>query len=215
VIKKVLNVCQELVYVHDDLGESYRRVVGALAWPVLGKPGFLVVLAEYWVFDQGLKARPLRILVSMEKATIQDLHQGCLELRKLCQAENWLADMTKKHEVRHFFQKNRELEMQRPLSLSAAPYTREGPRLGIYLQMITDMVQVGRKILIFGDQSGLSSYLMARSKEEMEKPASDYPPLAALGYAASEMLLREPWDPRRMAQPPVTTWNPMQWVEGR
>ena len=211
-IKKVLNVRQEVVYQNPETGESYRRVAGAMAWPALPEPGYLVVLAESWVRDDGLKARPLMILAEQSGATLAELHRGCLELRKRCQVGNWLADMSRRQETALFLKQNREQQLQNDVYLQAAPYTREGAVLGIYAQLILDLVQPGRKVLTFGD-SQLNGYLMARTPEEMREPAVKFPRLAALGYAVAEMVMTEPVDSRRLQQPPVTCWDRHQFAD--
>lgn len=212
-IKTVLNIQKELVYQNRETGESYRRVVGGLAWSALPEPGYLVVLAESWVKDDGLKARPLKILAERSAPTLAELHRSCLELRRLCQVGSWLTDLRRKQEVALFLRQNRELQLQTDVCLHPAPYTREGADLGIYAQLIMELVQPGRKVLTFGAESQLNGYLMARNPEEMREPAAKFPQLAALGYAVAELVIHEPVDRRLLQEKPVTTWDRHQFAD--
>jgi hypothetical protein len=214
-IKKVLNIRQQVVYQNQEFKESYRRVVGGLAWPALPEPGYLVVMGENWVRDDGLNARGLRILAEREAMTIAELHRGCLELRKLCQVESWLTDMAKRQEVNLFLRQNLDLHLRKDVYLAAAAYAQKSPSLGIYAQLILELVQPGRKVLTFGPNSQLNGYLLARTAEEMREPAGKFPRLAALGYGVAEMVIREPWDPMVKRPPAVKTWDRYQWAEGR
>lgn len=191
-IKKLSNLSKEVVYQNPELGESYRRVVGGLAWPALPEPGYLVVVAEDWSRDDGLKARKLRILAEREAATVAEMYRSCLELRKLFHVGTWRADMENKQEVNLFLRQYLELHFNQDVYLSAAAYSRGDALLGTYAQLILELVQPGRKILRFGEASQLNSYLVTRNPEDMKKPARQFPPLAALGYAAAEIMLREP-----------------------
>lgn len=214
-IKKVLNIRQQVVYQNPEFGESYRRVAGGLAWPALPEPGYLVVVAEQWARDDGLGARGLRILAEREASTVAELHRGCLEMRKLCQVESWLTDMGRRHEVNLFLRQNQNLQVRKDVYLEAAPYAREGAKLGLYAQLILELVQPGRKILVFGTDSQLTGYLLGRTAEDMREPAARYPRLAALGYAVAEMVTREPWD--AAAPPPkvIRIWDRHHYGQGR
>lgn len=211
-IKKVLNIRQEVVYQNPELGESYRRVVGGLAWPALPEPGYLVVVAENWAKDDGLEARKLRVLVERGFNTIVEMHRTCQELRKSCKVGMWLTDMQRNQEVRLFLRQNRDLNLIEDVYLAEAPYAREAVSLGTYAQLIMELVQPGRKILQFGAESQLSGHLITRTPEEMNKSAHRFPSLAALGYAVAEIVIRQPVDPRVLIPKPITTWNRHQWA---
>jgi hypothetical protein len=213
-IKKLTNIRDETVYRDEAAGVSYRRLAGGLAWPKLPEPGYLVVVGEVWGRDDDLQARPLRILAERGENTIAGLHRACLELRKLCQVGSWLADLRQKQETGMFLRLNREL--QQAVYLEAAPYTRQEPALSVYAQLLLELVQPGRKVLTFGDSS-LNGYLMARSPEEMREPAGRFPQLAALGYAAAQLVVQQPLEPgelARLERQAVTTWDRHQWAKG-
>lgn len=217
-IKKSLTIRQDVVYEHPWAGPEgksifYRRMVGGLGWPWGPEPGYLVVLAEETVRNESLKARKLWVLAERQVASIAELHQGCLELRHLFCADNWLAEVQQREAVQIFYQANRELKLATHIYLQAAHYA--GEKVALIDQLIGQLTQKSRKVLHFGKGSKLSAYLSKMTSEDFNHQVGRFPPLAALGYAVAEMVLREPADPKVLNQKPITTWDPMQWVEAR
>lgn len=207
---------QHLAFKDTQTGELYRRIVGGLSWPAMPKPGALVVVAESWRLDQGLRARKLLVLAERQESTITELYRACLELRKLYQVDRWLADLSQKLEVQLFLREGKELMARglEPVYLRPAPYTASNPALGIYAQLILELVQQGRKVLTFGAGSNLSGLLVACGPEELQQPAGRMPLLAALGFSVAELVLHEPGR-HRQKEKPITTWDRYQWVGSR
>jgi len=206
VIKKVFNTRQEVVYQNPEMGEAYRRVVGGLAWPSPPEPGQLVVVAESWAKEPDLETRRLRILAEREFPTIAEMHRGCMEMRKSFTVGSWFTDLSARQEVTLFMRQDRE-SLEPNIYLIGAFFARAAVHLGTYGQMVLELVRSHRKILQFGDDSQLSSYLLSRTPEDMKFLARKFPPLAALGYAVAELLFIEPDRPASRAKA-VTTWNP-------
>lgn len=204
-IEKTLGWNREIIFQNRETKQCYRRIIGGLAWPALPAPGFLVVMAEEILPNRSLNAPRLWVVAEQEAASIKDLHRYCRELRRQCQAEMWLTDTSRKQEVRLFRNYDREF-VKNPISLHAAPYSDSSPTM-IYIQIIAELTRPERKVLHFGE-SRLSGYMLSRTPEEGERPAADFPPLAALGYVCAEVVLRQPMNPKTLNQKPITEWNP-------
>lgn len=214
-IKKVLNIRQEIVYQNPQAGESYRRVVGGLAWPALPEPGYLVVLGELWAKDEALQARPLRVLAEREGDSIEALYRLSMELRYGCVCDTWLADMNQSMALRMWRRLNQGQGMAmplRPLLLRPAPYSQGDGCLQTLFQILAMVQDPDRKVLSYGQSSKLPGYALGLDAKDMGKPAAHYPPLAALGYAVAEMVMIEPADVRRLQQLPVTCWDRYQFA---
>jgi hypothetical protein len=122
--------------------------------------------------------------------------------------------MNQKQELNLFQQQNRDPYLQSKVYLSPAPYTRQKPDLAIYVQLIGELAQPARKVLQ-GQGSQVSAYLKGLNPEQMRRPAGQFPPVAALGYAVAEIMLHEPVDERRRREPAVTSWDRHQFLGRR
>ncbi|MGD0971265.1 MAG: hypothetical protein ABSA04_07695 [Desulfobaccales bacterium] len=196
-IKPIFNIRQEIIYADEANQRHYRRLIGGLAWPALPKPGFLVVLAEEVVTGPIPDTPPrLWVVAEREATSIKDMYRYCLELRYSWKTEiKWLTDVSpgRKPEKDAFRNAGREFpQAPNPISLHAALYSDTSPTLGTYSQIIADLIRPECKILHFLEGSSLQGYLLTCTPEESERHAANFPPVAALGYAAAEMAVRQP-----------------------
>ncbi|MCG2772500.1 MAG: hypothetical protein L6277_10485 [Desulfobacterales bacterium] len=109
--------------------------------------------------------------------------------------------------MRQFNHQDRDFKNR--VSLRSAPFADSSPKVAAYAQMISERTQANRKILYFFEGSKLPGYLLGHTAEETDKPAANYPPLAALGYAVAELIFKEPMDLRIFNQKPITDWDPL------
>ena len=187
-ITKVLNIRSEVVYQDKEVERAYRRIVGGLAWPTGIDAGYLVVLGEEFLEDVGLKARRLWLIKEDEGTSIKVLHGKMLEMRAFWGADIWVTDRSQEANMRIFRQANRGLEDA--LVLQGAPMY--GERVSAVMPAVFELLQAERKILTLGTGQVQEAIRILRV-EDMKKPISDIPILAALGHAAFEMILRQPF----------------------
>lgn len=210
-MRRIQNIRKETIFENPETQQSYRRVVGAMGWPWEPRPGFLVVLGEQYLVDQGLKGRPLEVLAEREVESIPALHQGCLELRKQWCCDIWLADLQQKEAVRLFRQINRGLNDRRndiePVQLHTAPYSHGAGQLQVLFQMLGMVQSPDHKLLSYGPDSKLPRYAQGLDSKDLKEKAGKFPALAALAYAVAEMILREPWSGKEPSQQVVTDWD--------
>lgn len=214
-MKRVVNLRKEIIFQDTETGKIYRRVIGALGWPWEPKPGFMVVIGERNVLDQGLKGRPLEVLAEREVQSIADLHRGCRELRKQWACDTWLANLEQKEALRLFRKLNQEIVGKlnqenvgpEPIRLAAAPYSQGDGQMQTLFQMLGMVQSPERKLLSYGSGSKLPGYGMGLDARDLQQPAIKFPQLAALGYAVAEMILREPWSGNEAAHRVVNNWD--------
>jgi hypothetical protein len=212
-LKRVVNIKKEILFQNPDTGIFYRRVAGAVGWPWEPRPGFMVVIGERFAFDQGLQGRPLEVLAEREVDSITALHQGGLEMRKLWACDLWLADLGQEEAVRLFMKMNRNLGLDRqhplaePIRLRRAPYNQGKDRLQTLFHLLGTVQSPERKLLSYGPESKLPGYAMGLDQKDLQKPTVQFPPLAALGYAVAELILREPWSETIRSPQVVTAWD--------
>lgn len=211
-IKKVLNVRQEVIFEHQEAGRWYRRLVGGLGWPWAGKPGWLAVVAEEVLPDPQLGLRKFYLLAEQEAEDIAGLHLGCRELRRDCCCEVWQADLHQEAPRQLFRRENDRLTQKVRVQLQPAPYSGAGGLLALW-QMFKAVLHSDRKRLFLGERQQISAQLEAMTDEDVRRPVPEFPAAAALGFAVARLLLSEPavqlsnrdqvrktWDPYNMAK---------------
>lgn len=212
-LKRIITIRKEAVFLDPETRRVYRRVAGGLGWPWEPRPGYLVVMGELYAYDAGLKGRPLEILAEREAADVGELYRGCLELRRLLACDNWQADLEQGEAVRLFRKLNRQAQERGPegpgpgpVHLRRAPYSQENYRLQTLFQVLGTVQSPERKLLTYGPESRLPGLVMGLDAKDMNQPPGRHPALAALGYAVAEMIFREPWERGREPQV-ISSWD--------
>ena len=209
-IKKVLNVAQQIVYVDEANERNYRRVVGAVAWPSGSEPGCLAVVGEEWTKDLQLNAHRLWLIKEAQQDTIHDLCRRMAELRISHGADMWLGNRDNLGAMKVFQQSNRLLG--RPLSIMSAPFAGE-PLKVIDLQ-IGELLQPERKILTMGE-SKTAAIGQELTPKDMKHRVDEYPALAALGYAVTYLVLHQAPEQNQKKANVKKDWNPYNYFHGR
>jgi len=184
---KVYGINEKNHFEDKETGVKYRRVVGGFAWPGI-KPGFFVIVAEDFEEDCSLKTRHMRILVEIEDDRVNELFRRSLESTEKYKAEDVYGDSENKPMMALLRQFNETLYKEKlpTLHLCPAPEVQEPKAFESYIHTIKNHLHPDRKTLHFGEESKIPGYLMKLSPEELMKAtASDYPAIAALGYAVS------------------------------
>jgi len=178
-------------------GKEYgeRRIIGGLAWPHVNKAGFAVMVAEERELDRGLNARHIRILAEVETADTSDLNglfRRCIELQDESERSiRWFGD-TANTPMMDLLRKFNEGQGRERLSLFPGKYINDFHGLRAYIGVINELTEPNRKVLHFGEMIKLPACLQEFQKEDVAKSASEFPAIAALGYAVSELYFHKP-----------------------
>ena len=188
----------ETYYVNKENNEEYRRIVGGIAWPAGGKPGYAVLLGEDREKDETLKKFHIRLVKEYETQNPTDLLKRCNEFRRIMGVEVWYGD-TNKASMMEFL---RQLNI--PLFIRDAPFYDDENAFDFYIDLIRESTPTspGKKFLHFGKSSKLPGYLMeAPEKRVPLQKAQEYPAILALGYALAAIVHYVPdWEQEQEAR---------------
>lgn len=179
-------------FTDDQTGEKYRRIVGGLAWPHNGKPGFAVVLGEDFEEDRDLKGRHLWVLKELEAPDAAELIRRCQDLRDTLWVRDWFGNTSNGTMLAVLYHLQKGLDSKRRFSFDPADHADDPQGLGYYLHLIKESLGINRKLLHFGEGSSLPGYLAEMGTESLNHDPSAYPPIAALGYALSHLYNNDP-----------------------
>ena len=198
-IKRLTDGITEEPYFRDvALGIQYRRILGAMAWPVdraagagsVRRSGCAMVVAEHRKPDASHGVRPLRVLAEVEEWSVPELLRAVGTLRDEWLANDWLVQVESPFRAL-LDQHNRELFRHRQPRLKYKPAPTEAEAFQFGFRMVEQRV-VGQKTLHLGPAQAARSELGQIQAADASKPPTDYPPLACLFWAVSELDLRQP-----------------------
>lgn len=164
-----------------ETGRKFRRIYGGMQWPG-ANPGAVVVLAEDLEMDEALDERKIWILAEYENRNLSEIMTRCKDLEGLMQVENFYGDTTN----RPMMTLMRSSETK--ISLSKAPWVDEPAAHVAYLSLIREKTSATKKVLNFEKKSSLPAILSSLNSIPTDNSfKSDYPKIAALGYALSAL----------------------------
>jgi hypothetical protein len=181
-------------YFYDPVKPAeYRRIVGALAWPSGDLSGFIVVIAEDYHEDYGLKLRHLRLLTEFESRDIPILAKRLYDFQNTYLVKPWYGDANNEMMMKFISMFNGTLARgKKGVYVASAPFVEDSHNLRFYANQIRRLVQPGRKTLHFGEDSQIPGRLSALTPDEVQRAGvAEYPAIAALGYAVA--ALDEPY----------------------
>jgi hypothetical protein len=179
-------------FTDGETGRKFRRIIGGLAWPHAGKPGFAVVIGEDFEEDPNLKARHLSVLKEIEESDVADLIRLCRELRNTYKTQGWYGCTSNKSMLGALYHLQKGLDYKDRFSFSPAPHSDDCQSLGYYLTMIKDIIGINRKILHFGEGSKLPGHLAEMGPESLSQDPTEFPTVAALGYVVAHIVSSNP-----------------------
>jgi hypothetical protein len=159
-----------------------KKRIAALAWPYLYKAAFALVIQVEWDAQDQNSLYKARVIEEIEEMSLPDMFRRCRQLQEKYDIELWHGDAMNEPMISLMIQSGGVI----PLAL--APYIDKPDAVTLYLQTIRELTRADKKVLSFGEHSGLSGALTNLPKD---KPISisEYPPVAALGYVASALYL--------------------------
>jgi hypothetical protein len=187
-------------YLEMETGRKFRRIYGGMQWPA-SNPGAVVVVAEDLEMDPALDERKLWILDEYENRNPSELIGRCSEFKGLMQIEKFYGDTTNRP-MMTFLRSTKA-----NFSLKIAPFVDQPTAHEAYLSLIREKTSVTKKVLAFGDKSALPAKLssIADSLPTGDSFKTDFPQIAALGYALSALVVLQPEKP----MPWVPSYEPL------
>jgi hypothetical protein len=167
--------------------KKYGKLMGGFAWPHGNKPGYAVLLAADDEPDKELKAHHLWVLEEREERTVSELARYCVGLDEQyreqgLQIERWNTGTIENGMIEYAYKDMGD----KVFNLVPTELPEEDIKMGVYVQAIQQVTEV-KPILHFGENSYLLGYLQNFPKDYATRKPSEFPPLAALGYAVREL----------------------------
>ena len=187
---------EQEVFINQDTGDEYRRIVGGLAWPYGKKPGYAVIVAEAMKEDPQLKDRPIWVIKEIEEPDILVLLRYCQDTQEPFMVQSWHGNTGDKAMMANFYHLSRE-QGQGRFTFRMAPYASKPNGLAHYMPIIKKYLAINRKILYLGQGSKLAGGLAQAGAEALSQNPSEYPPIAALGYALTYLYTVKLESPRQ------------------
>ena len=183
-------------------GRRFRRIVGGMQWPGK-KPGALVVIGEDLNIDAALDERKLRVLAEYENRNLSELIARCKELEGLMEVEKFYGDTTNLPMMKLM------RRGEAAISLSKAPFVDDPDGWVAYLSIIREKTSATKKILNFEKEGSALPAMLASLTGIPTDLKSDYPKIAALGYALSALTV-----PYKKPRAPGVGYQPLDPVVG-
>lgn len=166
-----------------NTGRLYRRIYAGIHWTG-GNPGAVAVVAEELEKDATLDEHKLWVLAEYESRALSAILTRCQELRKSKEVEKFFGDTSNRPLMTLKRRSGAEF------SLSKAPFVDEANSHKTYLSLIREKASATRRVLNFEEFSGLPSKLgQLNTIPSGDSFRSDYPQVAALGYALAALVV--------------------------
>ena len=159
-----------------------KKRIAALAWPFLHKPAFALVIEVEWDAADPNSQYQAKILEEIEEMSLPDMFRRCRQLQEKYGIELWHGDAMNEPMTSLMVQSGGVIP------LAVAPYIDDPNASSLYLQVIRELTRTDKKVLGFGESSSLPGHLTNLPKDKAISIA-EYPPVAALGYAAAYLYL--------------------------
>jgi len=167
---------------------EYRRIVGGVAWPQKEKSGFCCVIGESSHTTARMRTRLNYLLVENQTDDISKLIKHMYDIQIKYLVQSWHSN-TESLTMMHFVDKfNAKLPQgKRGIYIADASFMDDPHNLKLYTHLIKSQIIPSRKKLYFGDQSCIPIRLNEMSSQDTQSRAEEFPVIAALGYALSEL----------------------------
>ena len=116
---------------------SYRRLIGAAAWPTWTKPGIAIVAGQEHIEDKAVGKRHIFILDEEQDQEVENLYKKCLMLEAEHAPEFWFVNHNNQL-IAIFEELNSKgkKRYQRTISLRQPPEANQPGALEMYAQLL-------------------------------------------------------------------------------
>jgi len=193
-IKSVkLNPGGNWVFHCEERDLYFQRIVGGICWPG-ERSGFVCVVGEESYFRPPYQ---LHLLAEAEEQDTAELIRQCRELQAKWKVQDFYARLDETT-LRYLELTNQQARTHhgKPFQVLAAPFS-DGS-IGYHVQVLKDRLQPAQKSLHLGNESKLPSAVLELPVTEVSSAKdTDFPAVAALGYAVSALVVWPPLDEDR------------------
>jgi hypothetical protein len=188
-IQKKTDLTENELFLDKDKNRMYLRVVGGIAFPS-HKPGHLVIIAEDLHPDPAFKKRHLHLLAEHEHFDLTTLLRKATEYIGSIGFKNFYGELaTDNQRFLTMFNADCRKKHHPGIHITSAPYT-DNQSIGFHVNLLHSLLQQNQKLLHLGDKSKTPSYLQEIQNENVTNAKnSEYPAVAALGYAAAALTI--------------------------
>jgi len=194
-MEKKRNAAGELYWFDPEANRYFARIVAGISWPFKEKPGWIVVIGENDVLNPPSGKQTFRILTEDHDSLIDRLLRRLREVDRTYLVERNYGDLSDETTAFLLRQHNREMDEQRIASIGIdfAPLSDQPNNLQAYLQIIDNHTKHGvEKTLFFGEGSQIATALHNLNPEDASGEVSQWPEIAALGYALAALEVYKP-----------------------
>ncbi len=173
-----------IIFRCSESQREYQRIVGGMMWP--GKqPGFAIVLGQARWPNPQTKVPDLWICAEKQEASVQDLLAVCARWMKDYCCDKWYGHRDDFGMGRILCRFN-ETRPRHPVQVIPAMGEEEQDELQFYVDLIRIAISSSKKVLQLHG-STLGEKMMEMDPDYHKKDCTDYPAIAALGFALSAM----------------------------
>jgi len=172
---------------------QFNRIVGGFAWPS-ERPGFCIIVGEHVTRYAAGDIYRYMVLSEVEEQQMDKLIQDSIRIRMLYKAQGMYGRLKRRSEKQlpamHFldlWNGDAGRTGKIPFYLYEAPYTEERGLIQYHFNILRAMLNPEEKILYLGERSNLSSYMMEVQEDPNQMTDTNYPAVAALGYAVAQL----------------------------
>ncbi len=187
--KRGTGVCVERDGNTYDIG----RIVGGIAWS--GKaPGFAVIIGEELIPDYTSNTYHLHLLKEVEEYDTTELFRRCADLARYYNLEEFFGHRDKKNIdfIWHWNDNIRSPGM--PMLYIGCAWSTSDDSIRNHIEILKDCLRSGRKTLHGLSESKSVLQLHDMSMDYSAATNTDFPAIAALGYAVSTLRQFPPVD---------------------
>jgi hypothetical protein len=174
-----------LAYHDDRTGRNYRRIYGGLSWPSV-KAGAIVVLGESLLINENVGENSIWVVAEYESRDPAEIFVKCREFVTVMKVQEFFGDtynrpmMSLKHKSKAGF------------NLEKAPFVDEALSHEAYLSIIRTKTSATHKVLNFDNSKAIREELTQLTSVPARNTfKTEYPYIAALGYALAAFMVNE------------------------
>jgi hypothetical protein len=173
----------DFYYVDKETGRKYRRIYAGMQWPG-AKAGAIIVLGETLEVNADLDERPIWVLAEYANKNPSEIFAKCREFRELMCVQEFFGDIYNR------LMMVLKSESKSGFNLSKAPSVDNANAYETYLAIIREKTSATNKVLNFGKSRVLREELAAMTSVPAGNSfRTDFPHIAALGYALAALVV--------------------------
>ena len=197
----------------NDKDINFNKVVGGFGWPELN-PGFFCVVGEYSTLTSMGRDPQYYVLAEAQDDDIEKLIEDIIRLRIDYQVQG-VYGRTSKHGSQKLpamkflgaWNEQTGASGGQTCRIRKAPYTDDGGSILYHMNLIKSLSKPDQRALFLFEESRLKGYLREVPEDPKLLKDTNYPAVAALGYALSVLDRQKIEDLNPIG--PVASYKPL------